>query len=95
MITSRRGLITGLASLLAAPAIVRVGSIMPVKAFVSDAERWTASWWTKVPGSGEWKYIQSTGTYAHCMDIFKTRPISGVEGQWVFGAQVEGGDYAG
>ena len=32
MIT-RRGLITGLATLLAAPAIVRVGSLMPVKAW--------------------------------------------------------------
>ena len=30
---SRRGLITGMASLLAAPAIVRVASIMPVKAY--------------------------------------------------------------
>ena len=30
---SRRGLITGLASLLAAPAIVRATSIMPVKAY--------------------------------------------------------------
>ena len=32
MTLSRRSLITGLASLVAAPAIVRVGSIMPVKA---------------------------------------------------------------
>jgi hypothetical protein len=30
--TSRRGFITGLVSLVAAPAIVRVASIMPVKA---------------------------------------------------------------
>jgi len=30
--TSRRGFITGLISLVAAPAIVRVASIMPVKA---------------------------------------------------------------
>ena len=30
---SRRSLITGLASFMAAPAIVRVGSIMPVKAW--------------------------------------------------------------
>ena len=33
MILSRRSLITGLASLVCAPAIVRVGSIMPVKAW--------------------------------------------------------------
>jgi len=32
MDVSRRGLLTGLASLLAAPAIVRVTSLMPVKA---------------------------------------------------------------
>ena len=36
----RRGLITGLVSLIAAPAIVRIGSIMPVRSIadiVSDA----------------------------------------------------------
>ena len=31
MIISRRGLITGLVSLVAAPAIVRAGSLMPVR----------------------------------------------------------------
>lgn len=31
---SRRGFITGLASLVAAPAIVRVSSLMPVKALI-------------------------------------------------------------
>lgn len=35
MIT-RRGLITGLATFLAAPAIVRAGSLMPVKAWADD-----------------------------------------------------------
>lgn len=33
---SRRGFITGLVSLIAAPAIVRVGSIMPVKAIPTN-----------------------------------------------------------
>lgn len=33
MLLSRRSLITGLASFLAAPAIVRASSLMPVKAF--------------------------------------------------------------
>ncbi len=91
---TRRKLIGSLASLLAAPAIVRVSSIMPVKA-ISEAERWTASWWTKVPGSGEWKFIEYTGTYAHCIDVFKTQPIEGaiegigcqINGQWVFDSQ--------
>ena len=32
MLLTRRGLITGFAGLIAAPAIVRVSSIMPVKA---------------------------------------------------------------
>lgn len=35
---SRRGLITGLVSFVAAPAIVRAASLMPVKAFDVDAE---------------------------------------------------------
>ena len=34
MLTTRRGLITGLTSFLAAPAIVRASSLMPVKAWV-------------------------------------------------------------
>jgi hypothetical protein len=33
MLISRRGLIAGIGSLLAAPAIVRASSLMPVKAF--------------------------------------------------------------
>lgn len=33
IITSRRGLLVGLGAILAAPAIVRASSIMPVKAF--------------------------------------------------------------
>jgi hypothetical protein len=33
---TRRGLIAGLASLVAAPAIVRASSLMPVKAWVAD-----------------------------------------------------------
>ena len=33
MLLTRRGLITGLASFLAAPAIVRASSLMPVKAW--------------------------------------------------------------
>lgn len=35
MMLSRRGLIAGLGALLAAPAIVRASSLMPVKAFAS------------------------------------------------------------
>ncbi len=37
LVTSRRSLITGLASLIAMPAIVRASSLMPVKA-------WTDGW---------------------------------------------------
>ena len=35
MLISRRGLITGLVSFVAAPAIVRASSLMPVKAWTS------------------------------------------------------------
>lgn len=40
---TRRGLITGLASLLAAPAVVRASSLMPVKALPPEYthEVWT------------------------------------------------------
>jgi hypothetical protein len=37
LVPSRRGLITGLAALIAAPALVRASSIMPVKAWVEPA----------------------------------------------------------
>ena len=40
---SRRGLITGMASLVAAPAIVRVASIMPVKAYTLPPSRLMAN----------------------------------------------------
>ena len=42
-ITSRRSLITGLVSLLAAPAIVRASNLMPVKAVPTD-ELLTQAW---------------------------------------------------
>ena len=38
--TSRRGLITGLVSFIAAPAIVRASSLMPVKVMPDLAEYW-------------------------------------------------------
>jgi hypothetical protein len=41
MLLTRRGLITGLVSLVAAPAIVRASSLMPVKAWV-DAQPMTS-----------------------------------------------------
>ena len=41
MITTRRSLLTGLGALLAAPAIVRASSLMPVKAWVEEPLRAT------------------------------------------------------
>lgn len=41
MITSRRSFITGLVSLVAAPAIVKVNSLMPVKSYMEEAYRIT------------------------------------------------------
>lgn len=47
---SRRGLITGLASLLAAPAIVRAESLMPIKSVPAEWVR-AATWvWEGTPG---------------------------------------------
>jgi hypothetical protein len=37
MLINRRGLITGLVSFVAAPAIVRAGSLMPVRSIVMPA----------------------------------------------------------
>ena len=37
--TTRRGFITGLISLVAAPAIIRAGSLMPVKQMLATPER--------------------------------------------------------
>lgn len=45
MILSRRSLITGLVSLVAAPAIVRAGSIMPVKAWAEGSPLWFDPLW--------------------------------------------------
>lgn len=44
----RRKLITGLISLIAAPAIVRVANIMPVHSMVEEDWPWQAAW--KPPG---------------------------------------------
>jgi hypothetical protein len=47
---SRRGLITGLVALVAAPAIVRVSSIMPVKAMIEPAFDASDITWTACGG---------------------------------------------
>ncbi len=41
---SRRGLITGLVSLVAAPAIVRAGSLMPINICLVPQERLWGAW---------------------------------------------------
>lgn len=64
MITSRRSLITGFASLLAAPAIVRASSIMPVKAWADGAI-------VHVTGCDDLLYITMRG-----YNIFTGEPIS-------------------
>ena len=43
MIISRRSLITGLVSFLAAPAIVRASSIMSVKAWAEEMTEWVVT----------------------------------------------------
>lgn len=69
---ARRQLLTSLASLLAAPAIVRASSLMPISVYAPfdlGAGDYTVSYW--MGRDGFWKYIQVTNTYAHCYDLFK------------------------
>ena len=40
IVPTRRGLLLGFASLLAAPAIVRASSLMPVKQLLGELELW-------------------------------------------------------
>ena len=51
MSLSRRSLITGLISLVAAPAIVRVSSLMPVKVMEEAAEFEFSGFYSIVPAS--------------------------------------------
>jgi hypothetical protein len=44
LIPSRRGFITGLVSIMAAPAIVRAGSLMPVKAMIAPVRLTVDGW---------------------------------------------------
>ena len=53
--TTRRGLITGLGALLAAPAIVRATSIMPVKAWVAPRHEVVICAPDTNPISGPWQ----------------------------------------
>jgi len=69
---ARRQMLTGLTSLLAAPAIVRASSLMPISVYAPfdlGAGDYTVSYWMKAEG-GEWRYIETTGTYARCFDLF-------------------------
>lgn len=61
MISTRRQLLTGFVSLLAAPAIVRVSSLMPISV---------------QPAPEEWHYIECSGSlnflrdYTHYMAVY-------------------------
>ena len=60
MMTTRRGIITGLVSFMAAPAIVRAASLMPVKAVVlSPYDRLAALGWEQVHIN--WKFAAYAG----------------------------------
>lgn len=50
---TRRGLITGLASLVAAPALVRAASLMPVSV---QPDELVASCWIRM-SEGEWTFV--------------------------------------
>jgi hypothetical protein len=66
---TRRGLIAGTASLLAAPAIVRASSLMPVKmfpepilrwdpaiAYMDDGDQWVVNYAWRAMGEREWHH---------------------------------------
>lgn len=60
---SRRGLLLGLASALAAPAIVHAGNLMPVKSvpiFDPDAVEWIPSQWKVVEVDGSSRIFKIT-----------------------------------
>lgn len=61
---SRRSLITGLAAFIAAPAIVREGSLMPVKQMLIVPQVETVEWigtyiveWRPAPAESEWRWV--------------------------------------
>ena len=58
---SRRGFITGLASLVVAPAVVRVESLMPVKVMKPEFQEWL--WYNPVTDNIEvWRQaLRETG----------------------------------
>ena len=71
MTLSRRSLITGLISLVAAPAIVRVSSLMPVKAMEPEAAFEWSPFYTAYPvGNGI-----TRESLAQLLAILKAHPI--------------------
>lgn len=65
MITSRRGFLTGLVGLVAAPAIVRASSLMPVKVVEPD-------WILPNYGSNLWAHVRNDkpiGRWITCTEI--------------------------
>lgn len=78
---NRRGLIVGLASFIAAPAVVRAGNIMPVRRIISTMprERIWQTWELKQVGMGMW-----------CPQWGGHRLIEGTQGRISF--SIRGGD---
>lgn len=64
MTINRRSLITGLFSLVAAPAIVRVSSIMPVRSLPHEFEVLLYGMNTSEPFSAEYFHPNATGAQA-------------------------------
>lgn len=70
--TTRRSLITGLIALVAAPAIVRAGSLMPIKQMLSIPGPDILSSPLPIWEEGEWLYKM-------------TFSMSKVDGEWIKG----------
>lgn len=63
METSRRSFITGLVSFIAAPAIVRAGSLMPVKAIPPEYESFTSYFgWDRDYVAHDWRHVSCVST---------------------------------
>jgi len=78
MLLSRRGLITGLASFLAAPAIVRASSLMPVKA-VPAPQPYSEEWMLQTIYRDE--YIREFERARHDLLLYGTAVVEMPDGE--------------
>lgn len=76
----RRGFITGLVSLVTAPAIVRAGSLMPVKQMIDTGWRGGAYWSPEAEFIN--RYLQQQGGWGHLPVSIEVDRIYSVNADW-------------